>query len=86
MKDWVMRQKNGLLMTAILYHVPSVGVPMFWPDWQDQKMRQHQNRFGALGSSPPRPEEGSLRRTKNDISLKLKRDVRLGMKRKGGLK
>ena len=38
----------------------TVGVPMFWPDWQDQKMRQHQNRFGALGSSPPRPGEGSL--------------------------
>ena len=37
-----------------------VGVPMFWPDWQDQKMRQHQNHFGALGSSPPGPGEGSL--------------------------
>ena len=24
------------------------------------KMRQHQNHFGALGSSPPGPGEGSL--------------------------
>ena len=40
--------------------VDSVGVPMFWPDWQDQKMRQHQNHFWALGSSPPGPREGSL--------------------------
>ena len=37
-----------------------VGVPMFWPDWQDQKMRQHQNHFRALGSSPPRLGEGSI--------------------------
>ena len=37
-----------------------VGVHMFWPDWQDQKMRQHQNDFGALGSSPPGPGERSL--------------------------
>ena len=37
-----------------------VGVPMFWLDWQDQKMRQHHNHFGALGSSPPGPGEGSL--------------------------
>ena len=22
-----------------------VGVPMFWPDWQDQNMRQHQTNF-----------------------------------------
>ena len=40
--------------------VECVGVPMFWLDWQDQNMRQHQNHFWALGSSPPRPGEGSL--------------------------
>ena len=38
----------------------SVGVPMFWPDWQDQKMRQHQNHFQTSGSSPPGSKEGSL--------------------------
>ena len=37
-----------------------VGVPMFWLDWQDQKMRQHHYHFGALGSSLAGPGEGSL--------------------------
>ena len=44
----------------IAHAVGVVGVPMFWLDWQDQKMRQHHNHFGALGSSPPGPGEGSL--------------------------
>ena len=46
-----------------------VGVAVFWPDWKDQKMRQHHNHFGALGSSPPGPGEGSLQITKNGIYL-----------------
>ena len=48
-----------------------VGVPMFWPDWKDQKMRQHQNHFQTSGSSPPRSREGSLYDFQRYMSLKL---------------
>ena len=61
-RQWEIDQISVVLDSQILpqwsHHY--VGVPMFWPDWQDQKMRQHQNHFGARGSSPPGPGEGSL--------------------------
>ena len=61
----------NLLSTIVVYQIKAdwsrpqwsrhyVGVPMFWYIWQYQKMRQHQNHFEALGSSPPGPGEGSL--------------------------
>ena len=52
-------------------HESGVGVPMFWPDWQDQKMRQHQNHIQTSGSSPPGSREGSLYMGKGCMYLKL---------------
>ena len=50
----------------------TVGVPMFWPDWQAQKMRQHQNHFQTSGSSPLGSREGSLYDMLKVMSLKVK--------------
>ena len=38
-----------------------VGVPMFWPDWQDQNMRQHQTTF--------RPQDLALLGPERDLSI-----------------
>ena len=42
-------------------HLRTVGVPMFWPDWQDQKMRQHQTTF--------RPQDPALLGPERDLSM-----------------
>ena len=53
----------------IAQDVQLVGVPVFWPDWQDQKTGQHHNHFGALGSSPPGLGEGSLHKEQRMIYI-----------------
>ena len=64
-----------------VFVIDGVGVPMFWPDWQEQKMRQHQNHFQTSGSSPPRSREGSLCMSKGFMSMRLKcYDFRLVIK------
>ena len=41
-----------------------VGVPMFWPGWQDQKMRQHRTTF--------RPYDLALLEPERDLSMIVK--------------
>ena len=75
-------ESNGFSM-----HNGGVGVPVFWPDWQDQKTRQHHNHFGILGSSRLGSGEGSLHKAKNEYIFESSSwDIRLVMKHKGGFK
>ena len=44
-----------------------VGVPMFWPDWQNQKIRQHQTALGFKDLALLNPER--------DLSMNELKDV-----------
>ena len=52
--------------------VVGVGVPMFWPDWQDQKMRQHQTTF--------KPQDLALMGPERDLSMIYQRYITLKLK------
>ena len=48
-----------------------VGVPMFWPDWQDQNMRQHQTPFRPWDLALLGPERDLSKICQRYMTLKL---------------
>ena len=53
-----------------LIHI--VGVPMFWPGWKDQKMRQHRTTFRPKDLALLGPERDLSMIVKGFMSLKLR--------------